>query len=578
MTAGDPVDLVEGERLGRYLVLEKLGAGQMAAAYRARHVGLEREVVLKTMVRDGALERSLFVREARTLAALDHPGVVRVFDLDEDADGRPYLAIDLVRGRPLAELLRAHGRLDPGVAVKFAIDVADALHHVHTHRLAHRDICPENVLVSATGGAVLVDFGIVTSFGDYAAAAPGRAVGTPSYMSPEAWAGEPTTAAMDLWALAVTLHELVAGTPPWVSTTPADLRVEITSSHPRLADGLPVPLRALLGRCLSRQAADRPADAAALRRELDGVLAYCESSAATLDDMRARGAILVDVEHAEPGIPGRYREYRVHGVLGEGSFGQVLHASDVLARREVALKILHPRHAKDPATVRRFRREARILARTDHPNLVHVYNFGTLGGRPFMVLELLSGKPLSDAIKPGGMPVPAAVRIACGMLAGLGALHAEGVVHRDVKPDNVLLVEDRAVIADLGIAHVDDDETKLTAVGNLVGTPLYLSPEQAMGLEVTPATDIYATGAVLFEMLTGKPPFNGASLTELLVHIASAVVPDVRRVRPDVPPDVATTLAAMLARTPDDRPRTAGEVAAALRAAVDVVDAPSVRR
>lgn len=565
MTAGD---LAEGERLGRYLVLEKLGAGQMAAAYRARHVGLEREVVLKTMLRDSALERSLFVREARALAALDHPGVVRVFDLDEDAAGRPYLAMDLVRGRPLAELLRAHGRLDPGVAVKFAIDVADALHHVHAHRLAHRDICPENVLVSATGGAVLVDFGIVTSFGDYAAAAPGRAIGTPPYMSPEAWAGEPTTAGMDLWALAVTLHELVTGRPPWASTAPGDLRAEIAASPPRFAEGLPDPLRALLVRCLSRQAGDRPADAAALRRELDGVLSYCEKEAATLDDMLGRGAILVDVEHAEPGVPGRYREYRVHGILGEGSFGQVLRATDVLAKREVALKVLHPRHAKDPATVRRFRREARILARTDHPNLVHVYNFGTLGGRPFMVLELLSGKPLSDAITPGGMPVAVAVRIACDMLAGLGALHAEGVVHRDVKPDNVLLVAERAVIADLGIAHVEDDETKLTAVGNLVGTPLYLSPEQAKGLEVTPATDIYATGAVLFEMLTGRPPFDGASLAELVVRITTTVAPDVRRSRPDVPPDVAATVTTMLACEPDDRPGVAADVAATLRAAL----------
>jgi hypothetical protein len=246
-------------------------------------------------------------------------------------------------------------------------------------------------------------------------------------------------------------------------------------------------------------------------------------------------------------------------------------ARDVVLDRAVAVKLLAD-DLVDPAARQRFVREARTTARFVHPNAVAVYDAGEAAGSLYLVMELVSGRSLADRlVTDGPLSIPDALAVAERILDALGAAHAAGIVHRDVKPGNVLLGDDGAVkLADFGIAkRLDDLGPDLTRTGQFVGTPRYLAPEQVVGEQATPATDLYATGVVLYEMLAGAPPFDaGTPLATAIAH-RDDPVPDVRARRPDVPAALAAALARAMAKRPADRFPTA----AAMRVAL--IDSPA---
>jgi serine/threonine-protein kinase len=244
--------------------------------------------------------------------------------------------------------------------------------------------------------------------------------------------------------------------------------------------------------------------------------------------------------------------YVISARLGRGGMAMVYQAHHAALDRQVAIKVLWPSLAETPGFVERFRREARAASRLRHPNILTVYDFGTQDGITYMVTELLPGGSLADRL---GRPVGAdlARRVVRGIGAALDVAHAAGLIHRDVKPSNILFTRDgEPVLADFGIARLQDAE-QLTVQGSLIGTPHYMAPEMAAGGLVGPASDLYSLGVVLYEMLTGSPPFQReTAIATVRAHIHDTP-PPIPTLNPTVSREVDAVVAHAMAKRPADR-------------------------
>ena len=268
--------------------------------------------------------------------------------------------------------------------------------------------------------------------------------------------------------------------------------------------------------------------------------------------------------------------YRLEDRLAAGGMGAVYSAVDERLQRRVAVKLLRDDLARDPTFVERFKREARSVAALAHPNIATVFDYGEEGGRHFIVMELADGRDLARVLREDGRFDPdRAVRVAEQICDALGHAHAAGVVHRDVKPANVIVGEqDLVKVTDFGIARVAGDAT-LTAAGSVLGSAHYLSPEQANGATATPASDIYAVGIVIYEMLTGAVPFTGDSPVSIALRHTTQDVPAPSHLNPAVPAALDDVVARATARSQEERWPSAAALAGALQASIDAALPPA---
>jgi serine/threonine-protein kinase len=247
--------------------------------------------------------------------------------------------------------------------------------------------------------------------------------------------------------------------------------------------------------------------------------------------------------------------YQLGAMIGTGGMADVYIAQDQRLSREVAVKILRSDLAKDSPFVARFRKEAKAAAGLNHPGIVAVYDSGEEPA-PYIVMELVSGHTLRELIHDGErLPLDRALEIGAGILAALDYSHQRGIVHRDIKPANVMITNKGDVkVMDFGIARAMDDlGATLTSTWNVVGTAQYLSPEQALGEIADAPTDIYSTGCLLFELLTGRPPYTGETPVSIAYqHVSGALTP-ARQLQPDLPESVEVLLTVALAKKPEDR-------------------------
>ena len=250
--------------------------------------------------------------------------------------------------------------------------------------------------------------------------------------------------------------------------------------------------------------------------------------------------------------------YRIERELGHGGMATVYLAHDEKLERPVAVKLLAEHLADDEEFRARFVREARLAGRLSHPNIVGVYDAGEVEGRPFIAMEYVSGSSLADA---GRLPAERVVELGVQACAGLQHAHDAGLVHRDVKPANLLVGDDGVLkIADFGIARAAES-TRHTQAGTLLGTAAYVAPEQIAGEDAAPAADIYSLGAVLYELLTGRPPYAFSSLGQLATQQAEGSIVPVGDVEPTVPRETEAAVMHALARDPSFRPASAAEFA-----------------
>jgi serine/threonine-protein kinase len=259
--------------------------------------------------------------------------------------------------------------------------------------------------------------------------------------------------------------------------------------------------------------------------------------------------------------------YELEELVGTGGMSSVYKARDRLLERNVALKVLHPHYSDDAEYVERFRREARSVAQLSHPHIVTVIDRGEDGGQQFIVFEFIDGENLKQLIgRIGPLPVRRAVELALEIADALAFAHDHGLVHRDVKPQNVLVTPDGdAKVTDFGIARSLDVEQGVTQTGTVLGTSNYLSPEQASGQPVTPATDVYSLGVVLYELLTGEVPFPGENFVAVAMKHINEPPPDLTERRPDVPLRLVAAVERALEKDPSRRFQSMDAFASELR-------------
>jgi serine/threonine-protein kinase len=279
----------------------------------------------------------------------------------------------------------------------------------------------------------------------------------------------------------------------------------------------------------------------------------------------------------------KFSQYQVVAKLGEGGMGEVYVAEDRNLKRRVALKVLPPGMAEHPDRLRRFQREAEAVAALNHPNIVTIHTIEDIDNKKFLIMELVEGRSLDRELPPDGLPLPAILDIAAQITDALAAAHDKGIVHRDLKPANIMVGPDgRVKVLDFGLAKFTDpgpapvgdiDRTAtaapkidLTREGAIVGTAPYMSPEQLQGLTIDQRTDIFALGIVLYEMATGRRPFQGKTAVELAAGIMRDTPPSLGDLRGDIPPGLEDIIETCLAKDPKERYQSAADIRSDLEA------------
>jgi serine/threonine-protein kinase len=246
--------------------------------------------------------------------------------------------------------------------------------------------------------------------------------------------------------------------------------------------------------------------------------------------------------------------YELEELVGKGGMSTVYRARDRLLERTVAIKLLHEQYSRDDDYVERFRREARAAARLSHPNIVTVIDRGESDGRQFIVFEYVDGQNLKQLVESKGrLPVRTALELSIEIGHALAFAHESGLVHRDVKPQNVLLGNGDVKVTDFGIAHSGDVKQGLTQTGTVLGTSDYIAPEQATGQPVSELSDVYSLGVVVYELLAGEPPYKGESFLAVAMQHVNDPVPSIADVRADVPLRLDAALRRAMEKAPEDR-------------------------
>ncbi len=616
---------------GEYTLLAKMPDGGMGALYLGCRgdVGLEKLCVIKTVLPRADKEyRARFRDEAKVVVRLSHGNLVPVFDAGVVGD-ELYLAMEYVDGKDLRSVWNRCAQkgiaFPVEVAVYIAREISRGLHHAHTHesiKLVHRDVSPPNVLVSFFGEVKLTDFGLASSTLKTEKTQAGVVYGKISrYMSPEQAKGEPLDGRTDQYAVAVMLWELLTGRQLF-SSKDADVvqRVREPEVLPpsQVAPRVDPALDVIVCKALAKERTLRYADCEAFRSALSGYLAQ---TAPTLDNAgvseflqrlfgdeiteqrKERQRMLAELsgrvkalhnadptgaqdasqpntvdlsppDHSHGHLIGTLLDgrYLVKRLIGEGGMGVVYEAEHVDIGRRVAVKVLHAAFTRHAEVVSRFRSEARAATRIGHPHIIDVFDSGTtVDGAVYFVMEFLDGKDLGELVRQEKtLPVRRSIAIAREICQALAAAHKAGIIHRDMKPENVFLVDrdgqkDFVKVLDFGIAKtvegITDRVGRLTTPGMAMGTPEYMAPEQAAGQQADPRVDVYAVGAILYEMLTGRPPHEGATIIEVLTKKATEAPTPIENLRPDVPRELARLTMRALALLPEERPQSMDKLA-----------------
>jgi serine/threonine protein kinase len=532
--------LVPGARIGEWVVEEVLeGDGR----FRCHRVDSPFRKAVLTAFR--GRDRAGAEEAAGQLARLHHPNIGGVLGSAVSGD-ELYVVAELVQGATLRSFLR--GGEAAWIPFKTAITVshelADALATAHERGVVHGDVRPENVLLGLDGKARLVGFERMGTSDDLAAAL--------RYAAPELSAPDARpTAASDAWSFGVLLYELFAGSDAEVAI-PRDRSLTLGETVPR-------SLRDVVASLTHPDPVVRPALGKVRQVLLQHVL---DLSQTTLDDTFRPGTETPDA----PPMPARIGRYDVLRELGRGGVGVVYEGIDPVLHRRVALKLLIAGTWARPKEVQRFKLEAQAVARLDHPNIVKILDIGGDVEGAWFAMEFVDGPSLADRLKANGGRVPwrEAVSVAAQIARALQHAHELGLLHRDVKPNNVLLDGDRAKLADFGLAlDAERERTRLTGTGQILGTPTYMAPEQAAGEidRLGPHTDVYGLGVLLYEALTGAVPYDGATPLQVIASILGGNAAPVRKHVPDLPRQLDTVTAKALRLEPSGRYPSAGAFA-----------------
>ena len=549
-----------GRIVGHYQITDHIGGGGMGVVYRAEDVNLGRTVALKflppELTRD-ADAKLRFQREARAASQLDHPNICTIYDFGE-ADGQMYLAMACYDGQSLAEKVD-RGKMPLSEAIGIVEQIARGLGKAHSSGIVHRDIKPANVMVTSDGVVKVLDFGLAKLMTGTRITRSQMTVGTPSYMAPEQLRGKDVGPQADIWALGVVLFELLTGSLPFPAEHGEALIFSILNDPPATVPDQPEVDR-IIKRMLRKDPLQR-------YQSVDEVLADLEllkiPSSGSTERRRAR------IEQPRLKSKAKLGPYEIVKPLGSGGMADVYLARDTRLGRQVAIKVLPPEFSEDVVREERFKQEAKTISQLNHLNVCTLFDVGEQDGVDYLVMEFLEGETLAEMKLP--LPVPQVLWIGAQIAQGLAAAHKSGIVHRDLKPANVMITKsgvvkllDFGLAKDVGVIAVMErskDSKPLTAEGMIVGTLPYMAPEQIEGNEADARTDIFALGAILYELATGSRAFEGETKASL---IAAILEREPSPLRPITPPALEHVIRKCLVKQPDERWQSAADVAAEL--------------
>ena len=591
---------------GQYRLESLLGMGGMSAVFRAsdpegKPVALK---ILYPELFDGEAAVR-FERESKLSLGLSHPHVVATLAAGHDESLGHYLVMPLLGGRDLDTVLEVNGALAPETAVRIALQAARGLSAAHRIGIVHRDVKPGNLLLEREGAELLIkvcDFGIakqLNSEGEYSLTDSGAQLGSPDYAAPEQLRNaKEADERADVWGLGATLYQMLCGVAPFSHVESiADLVVAICSEDaPHIQDRAPwveAGLARAVHRALNRDPNLRPPtveDFADRLRHFSGGDELLDEtritrvSTETRQRVEGRADLALSLAPAlrpgssdsDPlGLTGKRLSdrYRVIRLIGRGGMGSVYEVEGPNGER-LAAKVVSLGMANASSTVlERFAREARTASSISSPNVARTIDAGSdeALGMPYIIMELLHGLELSAVLKKEGALEPqVAVRLVLQGASGVAAAHARGIVHRDIKPANLFLQIDEETeevtvkVCDFGVAkrtRVSEHNNavshlSLTRTGGMLGSPMYMSPEQAKNAKaVDERSDVWSLSVVLWEALSGQRLWGGqTSLGELIVAICTEPIPQLDVVASWVPLDLARVVHRGLERDPNLRP------------------------
>ena len=594
--------------------------------------GAERPCVVKIIRREHAQDKSFLARfldEARIQAQLHHPGVAQILEAAIDDEGKPFVVVEHVEGRNLGEIRTRAQQLGARVswaeAVAVGIPMAEGLVHVHERtdaagrplEIVHRDLSPQNVMLGYAGDVKLIDFGTARGENRRCHTVAGIVFAKPGYVAPEVANNTPGGVPADLYAFGIMLWELLAGR-RFLHGEASEHMALVGAGKRNPAPiaqhcDAPPELDAIIQKLTATRIEDRYASAREALNDMAVLMKRAPSLTNGERSIRARISLLM--QRLYPAEPARSRaefvrlvaqarktpkprlilpppsptppptdsdpsvlsgtRYRLVREIGRGAMGIVYEACHVDLGRSVALKVLDSEASQSAASSDRLRAEARAIARIEDDNLVKLFDFGFASdGRAFYAMELLHGESLDRRLAGGDvLSWREAARIGVQVCRALEAAHAAGVVHRDIKPANLFASQTGEVkLLDFGVAKLERgfeaDEAGEALV--LVGTPEYMAPEQAHGGEADVRSDLYALGAVLYELVTGRLPFEAQSTIALLDAKAKSSAETTRSRAPQrgIPTMLDKTISQALEPNPDARFQSAEEMREALEAAL----------
>ena len=562
MTPAEPAELFQATEaaLGRRFRLERLVA---ANTERSLFVGLDlilnRRVSVRVNFYSGEALRAWFLKEAEALARLDHPAIRHVYDVGVVGD-LAYRIGNWIEGEGLHEALARGPRPIPDVH-NLARFLLNGLEHAHTRGILVRRLVPSGLLVSPGGRGTLTDLRFCSLTLPVIPA--GERPSGLNFMAPEVRDGQMGDPASDVYGAGAVLYHAITGVEP--SAVPAEI---VPATQLRAA--CPHALERVLMRALREIPGKRYLTAGEMLEDFASE-AGDHSTAMLLEETASAAGNSDTARQWETRLRRALGDdYELLSELGSGGFGRVYRVRDLHLERSVALKVLHPLLIQDPAVVERFRREAQLAARLNHPNLVSIYEISGRAGLIWYTMEFVDGPNLAQLVETDGpLAVPRVVRLMREGLSALSHAHGTGLVHRDIKPENLLFEKNGTLrITDFGLAIAVRGQGIFGGATSQSGTPRFASPEQLLGERVDGRSDLYSMAAVAYFALLGRPPFEGITPVQVLARQTTNATPDLRAERPDVGDEVEKVLRRALRADVNARYPTAGEFLAAFNRAL----------
>lgn len=538
----------------------------MGAVYRGHHVFLDEDRAIKIIRGESPnpvlVER--FVREARILAKLQHENLARLYEFGTLDETMFFLALELINGETVEQRLSREGRIPIKQAIRFARQAADGLGAAHQSGILHRDVCPSHLwLVKNASGEEIVrvsGFAIAKPTAEETKALS-VSLFIPEYQSPEQYGwlepGESLDQRTDIYSLSVSLYKMLSGEHPFASSVPRGTPVPLSSLVPDLSP----TLERFILKNLSLNRNERDPSMQDVVRQLDELLAEASTTARTPVQVKPKTKF-------DPGsvFAGRYV---IEKRLGKGGMGTVYKATDRIIDQPVAIKTLNKDLAEDENTLTRFKREVILARKVTHPGVCRIYDIGESEGVHYVSMEYVEGMTLADLLLTRGALAPAdGLPIIKQVLSALAEAHRLGIVHRDLKPQNIMVdPNQRACIMDFGIS-ISNEATRLTAIGQMIGTPRYMAPEQFSEANADQRSDLYSACLIVYEMFTGQLPFTADTPAgAMYAHLYTEPLPP-SRIVPDFPKRLEQVILKGLGKNPQARYQTASELLAALESAV----------